>query len=310
VTALTDRARQIADAPWFHRLVTGVILAAAVLVGIETDAGVVQRFGAQLHWANTLILVVFVVEIAVKMVAAWPRPWRFFTDPWNVFDFVIVAVAFMPIDASYVAVLRLVRLLRVLRLVRALPKLQILVGALIKSIPSMGYVALLLIMLFYVYAVGGVFLFGNNDPVHFGSLPMAFLSLFRVVTGDAWTDLMYIQMYGCDGFGYDDLTACTAPLAQPLVGPLYFVTFVLVGAMVILNLFIGVIMSGMDEAREENEAIDRAASDTPTTLHDVQRIRSELKALDEHLQSLAWRLENEERPDPASSLKGIADRAR
>lgn len=251
---------RVADAPWFSRLVTVAILLAGVLVGMETSAGLVARFGGALEAANLAVLVVFVVEIAVKMGAHGSRPWRYFLDPWNVFDFVIVALAVLPFDARYLAVLRLARLLRVLRLVRALPKLQILVGALLKSIPSMGYVALLLGMLFYVYAVAGVFLFGANDPLHFGSLPIAMLSLFRVVTGDAWTDLMYIQMYGCAGFGYDGVEAlCTAPAARPVLGALFFTSFVLVGAMVILNLFIGVIMNGMDEARRENEDLDRAA---------------------------------------------------
>ena len=88
-----------------------------------------------------------------------------------------------------------------LKLVRALPKLQILVSALLKSLPSMGYVGLLLGLLFYIYSVAGVFLFGNNDPLHFDNIWIAMLSLFRVVTGEDWTDVMYIQMYGCEQYG-------------------------------------------------------------------------------------------------------------
>ena len=132
---------------------------------------------------DQVILWIFVVEIVIKMGAEGKQPWRYFADPWNVFDFIIVAVCFLPINAEYAAVLRLLRLLRVLKLVRALPRLQILVGALLKSIPSMGYVSLLLLMLFYVYACAAVILFGENDPVHFRNLPLAMLSLFRVVTG-------------------------------------------------------------------------------------------------------------------------------
>jgi voltage-gated sodium channel len=122
--------------------------------------------------------------IVMKMGAEGSRPWRFFKEPWNVFDFVIVAVVFLPINSQYATVLRLARLLRVLRLVRAVPRLQILVGALLKAIPSMGYVSLLLFLVFYMYGVAAVFLFGKNDPFRFGDLPTALVTLFQVATAE------------------------------------------------------------------------------------------------------------------------------
>jgi len=162
------------------------------------------------------------------------RPWRYFRDPWNVFDFVIVALAFLPVGSQYVTVVRLARLLRVLRLVRALPRLQILVGALLKSIPSMGYVSLLLLLIFYVYAVAGVFLFGGNDPFRFGSLQIALVTLFQVATAEHWSTTLYTQMYGCTQAGYDGREAlCTAPSARPIVAPFYFISFILIGARVL-----------------------------------------------------------------------------
>jgi voltage-gated sodium channel len=221
---------------------------------METSQTLMALYGVPLHILNDIILWIFVVEVVIKIGAEGRRPWRYFMDPWNVFDFMIVAICFMPVNAQYVAVLRLARLLRVLKLVRALPRLQILVSALLKSIPSMGYVALLLGMLFYVYSVAAVFLFGGNDPVHFSNLAIAMLSLFRVVTGEDWTDVMYIQMWGCDQYGYEGMMElCTQPMSYPIFGALFFVSFMLLGAMVILNLFIGVIMGGMDEAERENK---------------------------------------------------------
>jgi voltage-gated sodium channel len=103
-----------------------------------------------------------------------------------------------------------------------------------------------------------VFIFGANDPVHFGALPIAMLTLFRVVTGEDWTDVMYIAMNGCDGYSYPE-GACTASEAMPVFGAIYFVTFMLLGAMIFLNLFIGVILSGMEEASEEVAADNLAA---------------------------------------------------
>ncbi len=282
--------KKIADDNRFQNFITGIIVLAGVVVGLETHPPLIEQYGTFLHILNDLILWIFVVEVIIKVGAEGRRPWRYFLDPWNVFDFIIVAVCFMPVNAQYVAVLRLARLLRVLKLVRALPKLQVLVSALLKSIPSMGYVALLLGMLFYVYSVAAVFLFGGNDPVHFGNLAIAMLSLFRVVTGEDWTDVMYIQMWGCDQYGYDGMMElCTQPMSYPVFGALFFVSFMLLGAMVILNLFIGVIMSGMDEAEKENKLaalIARREAGTPTPSDDFAEVLVKLDEIHEELQLL------------------------
>ena len=116
----------------------------------------------------------------------------------------------------------------------------------------MAYVSLLLFLLFYIYAVAAVFFFGGNDPVHFDNLEHSMLTMFRVVTLEDWTDVMYINMYGCENYGYDGNEAmCKASSGYPLLSALFFVSFVLVGTMIFLNLFVGVIMTGMEEARKE-----------------------------------------------------------
>ena len=197
-----------------------------------------------LHALDALVLWIFVVEAALK-IARHGRHWyRYYSDPWNVFDFLIVVVCFLPIGGQYAAVLRLARVLRALRLVTAVPRLQLLVGSLLKSIPSLAYVGLLLGVLFYIYAVLGVFMFRGNDPVHFQDLGTALLTLFRVVTLEDWTDVMYIQMYGSDAYpGYADFAQAhlrEASRALPVIAVAYFVTFVMLGTMIVLNLFIGV----------------------------------------------------------------------
>lgn len=247
--------KRLADSASFQRFVTAVILFAGVLVGMETYPDFHEKYLGPMHFLDQVVLGIFTLEIVVKVIAEGVRPWRFFKDPWNCFDFVVVAASFIPFGGGQaIVVLRLVRLLRVLRLVRALPKLQLLVSALLKSIPSMGYVSVLLFLLFYVYGVAAVFLFGKNDPIHFGNLQISLLSLFRTVTLEDWTDLMYIQMHGCAGYGYEGNEAlCTHSQAHPVLGAAFFVSFVLVGTMIILNLFIGVIMNGMNEAQAEAE---------------------------------------------------------
>lgn len=283
---MTKLFKRIATDPRFSNFITAIIIMAGIVVGLETHRPIREHFEGILHFIDQLILFIFVVEIIIKVGAEGRRPWRYFLDPWNVFDFTIVAVCFLPVNAQYVAVLRLARLLRVLKLVRALPRLQILVSALLKSIPSMGYVALLLAMLFYVYAVAGVFIFGDNDPIHFGDLPTAMLSLFRVVTGEDWTDVMYVNMWGCDhvlyGYGESIANLCTASEERWWLGSSFFVSFMVIGAMIILNLFIGVIMNGMDEATKENEIailIRRRLKDGSTLNDDLEQIMAKLNEI-------------------------------
>ncbi|MEL6810287.1 MAG: ion transporter [Bacteroidota bacterium] len=278
---MVQLCKRIAEAKWFQNSITLAIIIAGVLVGIATYSEFSEEHHFILETANKIVLWIFVAEVVIKMIAEGKKPWRYFYDGWNVFDFVIVAAAFLPFGGSSVAILRLLRLLRVLKLVKALPKLQLLVSALLKSIPSMGYVSILLLLLFYIYAVAGVFFFGSNDPIHFENLQMSMLSLFRVVTLEDWTDVMYINMYGCENYGYDgNMDLCTNSSASPVGGALFFVSFVLLGTMIILNLFIGVIMNGMDEAREEALEEDLIApEDVQSNLGELEHKLAEMQAL-------------------------------
>lgn len=265
--------------PAFQRAVLGLILLAGVLVGLETSAGLMARFGDFLHALDRVVLGLFVLELVVRIGACGAQPWRFFRDPWNIFDFVIVAVCVLPLQAEYSAVLRLARVLRVLRLITAVPRLQLLVGALLRSLPSMSYVALLLCVLFYAYAVVGVGLFGRVDPAHFGTLGASGLTLFQIVTLEGWADIMRTQL---------------AEGVSPALTIAYFVSFILLGTMITLNLLIGVIVTGMDEARQDMEDADRerhrAATGTPTPADDVATLRRQVDELQNSLSSLQRRL--------------------
>ena len=293
-------AQRVVQATSFQHFITGVILFAAVLVGVETDKAMVAAHGDLLHALDRIVLAIFCAEIVLKMVALSPKPWRYFHDAWNVFDFAIVVACLLPLGSQSATVLRLLRLLRVLRLVHALPRLQVLVGTLLKSLPSMGYVGLFLAMHFYVYGVAAVFLFGENDPVHFGSLPLAVLTLFIVVTGENWSTTLYTQMYGCERFGYDGMEAlCTASNAQPVLASLFFVSFIVLGTMVILNLVIGVVMNSMQEAQIENERMDEANrggdEQHPSLEHELFELRQSMAATLERMERLTERAKTEER---------------
>ncbi len=286
--------RRFVDAPAFQTAITSAILLAAVVVGIQTYPEAVDRWGPLLHAVDRLILWIFVGEAVLKMGAEGARPWRYFFDPWNVFDFSIVAVCFLPIGGQYLTVLRLARLLRVLKLVRALPRLQVLVTALLKSIPSMFYISILLSLLFYLYAVFGTFLFRANDPVHFPDLQTSVLTMYRVSTLEDWTDVMYTNMYGCDEYGYRDISErCTHPEAHGWSAALFFSSFTLLATMVILNLFIGVIMTGMEEAQKEladSNAVGEGARPGLVSLPlQLARLSAQLAEIQTELSELARR---------------------
>jgi voltage-gated sodium channel len=282
---------------WFQYSVLAVIVFAAALVGLETYPDIVDKYEGWFNWLNQIVLWIFVLEAAMKMLRHGRHWYRYFFDPWNVFDFIIVAVCFLPLDSSYASVLRLARIMRALRLMTAMPQLQVIVGALIKSIPSMAYVGILLALNFYVYAVIGVFMFGENDPIHFRDLPTAMLSLFRVVTLEDWTDVMYIQMYGSNVYAYDNTTGIEpVPNAMPILGAAYFVSFVMFGTMIMLNLFIGVILNSMEEAKDEQgreELKEKLLSGERGTLADeIGRIQHKMDDLSEHLQTLKMQAEH------------------
>ena len=273
---MSQRAQAVVESRAFQGMILGLIVLAAVLVGLETSPAVMERFGPLLLTLDKLVLAAFAAEALLKMAAHGRRWWRYFRDPWNVFDFTIVAVCLLPVGGHYAAVLRLARVARALRLVTAVPRLQLLVASLLRSLPSMVWVGLLLGLLFYVYAVTGVFLFREHDPENFGHLGRAMLTLFKVVTLDDWATFMRRQ-FEPGGAG-------------AVVSVVYFVSFVLVGTMIILNLFIGVIINSMHEAQSDAERRARRrhveATGVPTLGDELADLEHELDALRRRVHAL------------------------
>jgi voltage-gated sodium channel len=271
-----ETTKRIVDASWFQRLVILMILIAGVLAGIETDAGMVSTHGPTLRALDAIVLGIFIVEAVLKLTSRCPRPWDYFRDGWNVFDFTVIVLCLLPMDSQFAVVLRLGRTLRLLRLVSALPKLQLLVGALIKSFSSMGYVSLLLGIMFYIYAIAGVHLFGGHDKEHFGSLSRAFLTLFQTITLDDWK-FLFVSAQG----------------SAPAVASVYFISFILLGTMIMLNLFIGIIMNSMEEMHAELDEYNEAKRDVAekgSVLADVTELDRQLTALKSQLTLLRTKL--------------------
>ena len=225
------RLARVVDSPAFAALVLGVIVANAVVLGLQTYDDVVEEYGGLLDLLNDVFLAFFVGELALRIASYGRRPQSFFSDPWNVFDFVIIAAAFVPGLRSNSTLLRLARLLRVIRVVRLLPELRVLTLAIVRSLPPLFSMAVLTTVILFVYGMIGWLLFGDEDPDRWGDIGEAMLTLFIMLTLENFPATLERGME-----------------IEPL-SIIYFVTFVLVAALIVLNVLIGVVLHSMEEAR-------------------------------------------------------------
>lgn len=271
--------QKIAGHRAFTRFIFFLILLSAFIIGLETYPALAEKHGNLLLLLDRLIIACFTIEIVLKILANGKKPWKYFMDPWNVFDFIIVAVCLIPVgDTHFFAVFRILRVLRILRMITVFPRLRLIIGALLKSIPSMGYIILLIGLLVYVYAIIGVFAFGQTDPAHFGDLHHALVTLFKVLTLEGWTDIMDVHIYGTPG---------SSSQIVSLLPFLYFSSFILIGAMIIMNLFIGVIMNSMEESQNElSKEIRTLKYKEENTDELYRRIIEKLEDLNDEIKSL------------------------
>lgn len=256
-----EKLKRIVEHPLTERIVIGLILVNAVTLGLETSKSIMTNHGVLLHLIDQILLAIFVLELGARMLV---KRSAFLRDPWSVFDFLVVAVALLPATGS-LSVLRALRVLRVLRLITALPSLKRVVGGLIGAMPGMGSIMLLLIIIFYVFAVMGTKLFAENAPEQFGSLGQTAYTLFQVMTFDDWSGgvvkpLMEKQPYAI----------------------VYFVLFILLSAFMMLNLFIGVVVTALDDEKAAGSTrLMHDPADNRRLLAELQAIRAELARLQE-----------------------------
>lgn len=207
---------------------------------------------------DVFIQAMFVAEVVLKIISEDKKPLRYFNDGWNIFDFLVVAISFVNTgNQSLVTMLRLLRLLRVLKLLKALPQLQTILSALISGTKSIVLISVVLVLYIYVYAILGQILFQQADPHHFGRLHYAMMVLFQQTTFDGWSALMYIGQYGCDKGGYntygDFEGECTHPQNNFALASTYWILHVIIGGMVLVSLFIGVVAIGMEETDNQEK---------------------------------------------------------
>jgi voltage-gated sodium channel len=280
-------ARRLANSPRFQHFILGVIVVGAIVIGVETSATLTARYGAIIVAVETLIQTIFVAEIAIRVLAYWPRPAAFFRSGWNIFDFAVVAASLLPQAGAFAVVARLARLLRVTRLVSAFPELRLIIGTMLRSIPSMGHVIVLLSLLLYVYAVLGFHFFRGADPTHWGSLGAALLTLFQILTLEGWVEIQGAVL-GAYPFAW-----------------IYFSSFVLVAVFVVVNLFIAVVINNLDSVKHEQQVDADRESTHRGLLEAIETVRRRLDELEEQLRTTTPPLS--QRPaDTAEGRVGIA----
>ncbi|BBP43347.1 ion transporter [Thiosulfativibrio zosterae] len=269
--------QQLRDNKLFEMIVISIIILSSLLIGLKTYP-LHPNLEQFLVFMDTAVTLFFLVEILIRM-AAEDRVLNFFKKGWNVFDFVIVVVSLIPLDDSeYALIARMLRLFRVMRLISFIPELRVLVTALLSALPRMGYVALLMFIIFYLYAVIGNLLFSSINPTLWGDLGISLLTLFRVATFEDWTDVMYETM------------------TVYKLSWIYYLTFIFFSAFVFLNMMIGIVVEVLDEEHskmladeqqdEKNALLNEQAQQLADQKAHQQKLEQELASLHTKLDQL------------------------
>jgi voltage-gated sodium channel len=230
---------RLVDSERFQIFIGSVIVANAIVLGMETYPGLMQDYGSTLTTLNTVCYLVFLAELITRIASYGLRPWNFFRDGWNIFDFIVIGGALIPAVREQATVLRLLRLARIARLMRFLPDARVLLSTVTKATPAVLSMAVLTVLLLFIYGIVGWTMFGEALPEYWGTLGTAMLTLFVLLT------LENFPVYLAEAKAVNSFAT------------IYFLSYVLIAAFIIVNLLIGVVISSMERAREEEAATAR-----------------------------------------------------
>ncbi len=263
VSQFTER---LVENPIFEYFIIALILINAIMLGIGTSPALEEQYGNLLHLGYQIVLGVFILEAILKMAAVAPNVDRYFRDGWNLFDFTIIVLALIPATGGFAVVARLARLMRVLRLISAVRELRMIVAALVRSIPSVGHVLLLMSIIVYIYAIIGYQLFHEHDPTHWRDLGTSVLTLFNIITLEGWTVVLNNAM---------ELHSWSWA---------YFVSYVVIGTFVVINLFIAIIINNLDDAKLEQLRELQPPVSREELLRELRSTRDALQRLEQRIE--------------------------
>ena len=249
--AIKQKFQAIRHNKFFELFVIFIIIFSALVVGVKTYpmSPVALRVISILDW---LITIFFIIEICIRFISEENKK-DFFKNGWNIFDTLIVIISLIPIEDSEMAVVgRLIRIFRVLRMVSIIPELRILLTSLMKAMPQLGYIVLMLFIIFYIYAAVGSIFFEAINPVLWGNISISMLTLFRIMTFEGWADIMYESM-------------AVYPLSW-----MYYLSFIFLTTFAFLNMVIGIVVNVLDEEHREAR-LKKEEQQHPLTLEDLDR---------------------------------------
>lgn len=227
---------RLVDSERFQIFIGSIIVANAIVLGMETYPGLMDSYGSTLGFLNTFFYLIFLAELITRIASYGLRPWNFFRSGWNVFDFIIIGGALIPAVREQATILRLLRLARIARLLRFLPDARVLLSTVTKATPAVISMVVLTVLLLFIYGIIGWTMFGSELPENWGTVGTAMLTLFVLLT------LENFPVYLAEANAVN-------PFAT-----IYFLSYVLIAAFIIVNLLIGVVISAMERAREEEAA--------------------------------------------------------
>ncbi|WP_353616042.1 ion transporter [Neptunicoccus cionae] len=220
------------ETPLVRNTILIIIIVNAITLGLATSERIVAATGGLLALFDDVVIVIFVVEMLLKLYA---YGWRFFLSAWNIFDLAIVTISLVPASDS-LRVLRGLRVIRAMRVLSAVPQMRDVIKALLDAMPGMGAVVILLSIVFYIFAVMATMLYGETFPQWFGSVGASLYSLFQIMTLESWS------------MGIVRPVMAAHPYAWA-----FFVPFIICTAFAVLNLFIGLLVNTMQAAVEEEQ---------------------------------------------------------
>lgn len=252
-----NRIRKIVECRPFQWAILGVILFNSILFGLQTSQSMMQKCGTTMQHLDQLCLWIFVGELALKMLAYGVR---FLRDPWNVFDFLIVAVSFAP-DMGMFSSLRLFRVLRVFKLVSGMRHMRIIISAILRSLPGVSWAGMLLLLVYYVYGIIGTNIFGAAFPDWFGNLGKSVYSLFQVMTLESWS-----------------MGIARPVIAQFPYAWVYFVTYILLSSFIVMNIVVGIVLNSIgDSFKKEDGDVAVPAGDA---LAELEKLKKQLEIVE------------------------------
>ena len=264
---------RLVDSQRFQIFISGVIVLNAIVLGIETYVTPDTETFVFLMRINEFFYIIFLIELILRMVSYFPRPLNFFRSGWNIFDFIVIGAALIPAIRAQAEVLRLLRLARIVRLLRFLPNARVLLSTMGKALPSVLSMVVLVILILFIYGMVGFVMLSDALPQEWGNIGSSMMTLFILLTLENFPT-------------YLDQAQEVTPFAS-----IFFLSYVLIAAFVVLNLVLGIVVGAMEEAREEEEARLRKEEETEHTslVELVIGLRKQLELVESEIQELASR---------------------